>query len=133
MNLRNNVQLIGNLGSDPKVKEVSKGRKVANFSIATTEYVKVKDEYQPKTYWHNIVAWGKDAEAVEKKCVKGSEVVLSGKLVSRAYEDSKGEKRYVTEVVVNEIICRNKAAQCSINYKRRQEQEIVFLSFVFVL
>lgn len=110
MNLVNNVMLIGRLGSDPKVKEVSNGNKVANFSIATSESYKVKDVFKERTYWHNIVAWGKEAEKVQAKCVKGTEVVLSGKLVSRSYDDSKGEKRFVTEVVVNEIICRPKAA-----------------------
>ncbi len=110
MNLVNNVMLIGRLGSDPKVKEVSNGNKVANFSIATSESYKVKDVFKERTYWHNIVAWGKEAEKVQAKCVKGTEVVLSGKLVSRSYDDSKGERRFVTEVVVNEIICRPKAA-----------------------
>lgn len=110
MNLVNNVMLIGRLGSDPKVKEVGNGNMVAKFSIATSESYKVKDEFKERTYWHNIVAWGKDAEKIQAKCVKGTEVVLSGKLVSRTYEDSKGEKRFVSEVVVNEIICRPKAA-----------------------
>ncbi len=110
MNLVNNVQLIGRLGSDPKVTEVKNGNKVARFSIATTEFYKVKDEFKERTYWHSIVAWDNNAEKVAEKCVKGSEVVLSGKLVSRAYDDVKGEKRFITEVVVNEIICRTKAA-----------------------
>jgi single-strand DNA-binding protein len=56
------------------------------------------------------VAWGKDAEKVQERCVKGTEVVLSGKLTNKVYEDKDGQKRYVTEVVVNEIICRPKAA-----------------------
>jgi single-strand DNA-binding protein len=110
MNLVNNVMLIGRLGSDPKVRDVGTGNKVANFTIATSESYKVKDEYKERTYWHNIVAWGKDAEKVQERCVKGTEVVLSGKLTNKVYEDKDGQKRYVTEVVVNEIICRPKAA-----------------------
>ncbi len=110
MNLVNNVMLIGRLGSDPKVRDAGTGNKVANFTIATSEFYKVKDEYKERTYWHNIVAWGKDAEKVQERCVKGTEVVLSGKLTNKVYEDKDGQKRYVTEVVVNEIICRPKAA-----------------------
>lgn len=83
---------------------------VANFSIATTEYYREKDEFKSKTYWHNIVAWGNAAKKVQDKCVKGSEVVLNGKLTNRSYEDSKGVKHWVHEVVVNEIICRPKSA-----------------------
>ena len=110
MNLVNNVMLIGRLGSDPKVRDLGTGNKVANFTIATSESYKVKDEYKERTYWHNIVAWGKDAEKIQAKCVKGTEVVLNGRLTNKVYEDKDGQKRYVTEVVVNEIICRPKAA-----------------------
>ena len=56
------------------------------------------------TQWHNIVAWGKIAEIVEKYVGKGKEVALEGKLTSRSYETKEGEKRYVTEVVVDEIL-----------------------------
>lgn len=110
MNLVNNVTLIGNLGADPKISEFENGNMVANFSIATTEYYREKDEFKSKTYWHNIVAWGNAAKKVQDKCVKGSEVVLNGKLTNRSYEDSKGVKHWVHEVVVNEIICRPKSA-----------------------
>ena len=110
MNLVNNVMLIGHLGNDPKVTTVKEGTKVAKFSMATTEYYKVKDEFKERTYWHNIVAWGRDAERIEQKCKKGTEVVLSGKLTNHVYEDKNGEKRYMHEVVVNEIMIRKKAA-----------------------
>ncbi len=111
MNLRNNVQLIGNLGSNPNVKEVNDS-KVANFSVAVSEYYKDKtsDEFKEKTMWFNVVAWGGNAEKIEKKCIKGTEVVISGKLENRTYEDKEGIKRYITEVKVSEIICRTKAA-----------------------
>jgi len=111
MNLRNNVQLIGNLGNDPMVKEVNNS-KVANFSVAVSDYYKDKatDEMKEKTMWFNIVAWGGFAEKVEQKCTKGTQVIISGKLENRTYEDKDGIKRYVTEVRVGEIICRPKAA-----------------------
>ena len=109
MNLKNHVQLIGNLGAIPVIKETANGQKMAKFSVATTEFYKEDGKSVEKTYWHNIVAWGKMAETVEQKCDKGTEVVLNGKLVSRSYEDQSGSKKYVTEVVVSEIICRPKA------------------------
>ncbi len=111
MNLRNNVLLIGNLGSAPIIKDV-KDSKVANFSIAVNDYYKDKlsNEYKEKTMWFNIVAWGNNAIKVEKKCTKGTQVIISGKLQNHSYEDKEGIKRYVTEVIVNEIICRNNAA-----------------------
>jgi single-strand DNA-binding protein len=111
MNLRNNVQLIGNLGKDPMVKEVNNS-KVANFSVAVTDYYKDKDsdEFKEKTMWFNVTAWGGHAEKVQQKCVKGTQVIISGKLENKSYEGKDGIKRYVTEVRVGEIICRPKAA-----------------------
>ncbi|MDD4148697.1 MAG: single-stranded DNA-binding protein [Bacteroidales bacterium] len=111
MNLRNNVQLIGNLGADPIVKEVNK-TKVANFSIAVNDNYKPKDskEFVEKTLWFNVVAWDRIAEKIEKKCSKGTEVIINGKLENKSYTDKEGVKRIVTEVRVDEIICRVKAA-----------------------
>ncbi len=111
MNLRNSVFLIGNLGSDPTIINLEKGNKIAKFSIATKEYFKQEEEYKEKVTWHNIVAWGANAAKVEKTCLKGCEVVINGKLTNRSYDDKTGVKHYVTEVVVNEIICRAKTQQ----------------------
>ena len=103
--LRNKVQLIGNVGNEPEITNLESGKKVAKFSIATNEFYKdSKGEKQQDTQWHNIVAWGKIAEIVEKYVGKGKEVALEGKLTSRSYETKEGEKRYVTEVVVDEIL-----------------------------
>ncbi|MCF8714684.1 single-stranded DNA-binding protein [Joostella atrarenae] len=103
--LKNKVQLIGNVGNEPEISNLESGKKVAKFSIATNEFYKdSKGEKQQDTHWHNIVAWGKIAEIVEKYVGIGKEVALEGKLTSRSYETSAGEKRYVTEVVVNEIL-----------------------------
>jgi single-strand DNA-binding protein len=104
-NLRNNVRLIGNLGMNPDVKELKSGRKIAKFSVATNE--SYKDEEGNKvteTQWHNIVAWGKQAEIVSKYLQKGNEVAIDGKLSSRSYTDKEGVKRYVTEIVVNDLL-----------------------------
>ena len=103
--LKNKVQLIGNVGNEPEITNLESGKKVAKFSIATNEsYKDSKGEKVTNTQWHNIVAWGKIAEIVEKYVGKGKEVALAGKLTSRSYETKEGEKRYVTEVVVDEIL-----------------------------
>src|SRR5690606_34473538 len=103
--LKNKVQLIGNVGNEPEITNLESGKKVAKFSIATNEFYKnSKGEKEQDTQWHNIVAWGKTAEIIEKYVDKGKEVALEGKLTSRSYETKEGEKRYVTEVVVNEIL-----------------------------
>ncbi|WP_452222252.1 single-stranded DNA-binding protein [Lacinutrix salivirga] len=103
--LKNKVQLIGNVGNEPEITNLESGKKVAKFSIATNEsYKDSKGEKVTNTQWHNIVAWGKIAEIVEKYVGKGKEVALEGKLTSRSYETKEGEKRYVTEVVIDEIL-----------------------------
>ena len=103
--LRNKVQLIGNLGTQPEIIDLEGGRKLAKFSLATNEYYKnAKGEKMQQTEWHNIVAWGKTAQIIEQYVNKGQELAIEGKLSSRSYETKTGEKRYVTEVVANEIL-----------------------------
>jgi single-strand DNA-binding protein len=103
--LKNKVQLIGNVGNEPEITNLDSGKKVAKFSIATNEFYKnSKGEKEQDTQWHNVVAWGKIAEIIEKYVGKGKEVALEGKLTSRSYETKEGEKRYVTEVVADEIL-----------------------------
>jgi len=107
--LRNKVQLIGNLGSNPEITNLENGKKVAKFSIATNEnYKNAKGEKITDTQWHNVVAWNKTAEIVEKYLEKGNEVAIEGKLTSRSYETKEGEKRYITEVVCNELLMLGK-------------------------
>ena len=103
--LRNKVQLIGNLGNDPEVISLESGKKIAKFSIATNDtYKNAKGEKITDTQWHNIVAWNKTAEIIENYVAKGSEVAIEGKLTSRSYDDKDGNKRYITEVVCNEVL-----------------------------
>ena len=107
--LRNKVQLIGNLGNHPEIITLENGKKLAKFSIATNEsYKNSQGEKVTDTQWHNIVAWNKTAEIIEKYLEKGSEVAVEGKLTSRSYETKEGEKRYVTEVVVSELLMLGK-------------------------
>ncbi|MEI6508133.1 MAG: single-stranded DNA-binding protein [Bacteroidota bacterium] len=104
-NLRNNVRLIGNLGMNPEVKELNGGKKIAKFSIATSEvYKDVDGKKVTETQWHNIIAWGKQAEIVAKYLHKGNEVAIDGKISSRSYTDKEGVKRYVTEIVMNDLL-----------------------------
>ena len=103
--LRNKVQLIGNLGNTPEIINLESGKKLAKFAIATNEsYKNAAGEKVTDTQWHNVVAWNKTAEIIEKYLEKGSEVALEGKLTSRSYETKEGEKRYITEVVCNELL-----------------------------
>ena len=103
--LKNKVQLIGNLGNDPEIITLDSGKKLAKLQIATNEtYTNAIGEKITDTQWHNLVAWNKTAEIVEKYLKKGKEVMVEGKLTSRSYETSAGEKRYITEVVVNELL-----------------------------
>lgn len=103
--LKNKVQLIGNLGNAPEVKNTQSGKKLARFSIATNEvYRNAKGEKVKETTWHNLVAWGKIADIVEKYLNKGSEVAIEGKLISRSYTDKEGTKKFISEVEVNELL-----------------------------
>ncbi len=100
--LSNNVRLIGNLGFDPEVREIAKGRKVARLSVATNEsYRNANGDLVTDTQWHTVVAWGSTAEQVERILRKGASVTLEGRLVHRSYEAKDGTKRYVTEVVMS--------------------------------
>ena len=91
--LRNKVQLIGNLGNDPEIITLESGKKLAKFSIATNEsYKNSLGEKITDTQWHNVVAWNKTAEIIEKYVTKGNEIAIEGKLTSRSYESKEGEK-----------------------------------------
>ena len=103
--LRNKVQLIGNLGNNPEIITLESGKKLAKISIATNEtYKNAQGEKVTDTQWHNVVAWNKTAEIIEKYLQKGSEVAVEGKLTSRSYDDKDGNKKYITEIVCNELL-----------------------------
>lgn len=100
----NKVLLIGNLGKDPELKYTPSGVAVATFSIATSESWKDQEgNQQEKTEWHNIVAWRKLAEICGEYLKKGKKVYIEGKLQTRNYEKD-GIKRYVTEIVADQLI-----------------------------
>ena len=103
--LKNKVQLIGNLGANPEVKNTESGKKLAQFSLATHEnYRNAKGEKVKETQWHRVIAWGKVAEIAEKYLEKGKEIAIEGKLINRSYTDKQGNKKFVTEIQVNELL-----------------------------
>jgi single-strand DNA-binding protein len=107
--MKNSVQLIGHVGQEPEIKNLEAGKKLANISIATNEvYYRENGDKVEKTEWHRVTAWGKTAEIIEKYVTKGKEVAVEGKLTHRSYDDKDGIKRYVTEVVVHEILLLSK-------------------------
>ena len=100
----NKVILIGNLGSDPEVKYTPTGVAVANVSLATNETWNDKSgERQERTEWHRLVIWRKLAEIVGQYLKKGSKIYVEGRLETRSWDDQGGQKRYTTEVVVNDL------------------------------
>ncbi|WP_010249413.1 single-stranded DNA-binding protein [Myroides injenensis] len=103
--LKNRVQLIGRVGQDPEVKRFDGGSVKATLSIAINDvYYNDKNERVESTQWHNLVLWGKTAEIAEKFVTKGKEIAVEGKLNNRSFEDKEGNKRYVTEIIVSEIL-----------------------------
>ena len=100
----NKVIFTGNLARDPEVRYTQSGKAVATFSLAVNRsWKKANDSSQPNTDFFNIVAWDKTAEFCSKYLAKGTRILLEGRLQTRTYEAQDGSKRYVTEVVANEI------------------------------
>jgi single-strand DNA-binding protein len=103
--LRNRVQLIGNLGQDPEVKTLESGKKVAHFTLATNDAYKNGDGQKiEETTWHNIVAWNGLADISGKYLKKGRQVAVEGRIAYRSYEDKKGVTRYITEIVLDQLM-----------------------------
>lgn len=104
-NLRNNVQLVGNIGKAPKIITTNTGKKMAVFSLATKEFfTDAKGERQTETQWHNMVAWGRQAEIVEQYFKPGQKITVEGRLVNRSYENKEGEKVSRTEVKIQKML-----------------------------
>lgn len=115
----NKVILVGNLGADPEVRHLENGASVANFRIATTEKLRVRVtdaegrenwENREQTEWHNIVVWRGLATIAERYLRKGSKIFVEGKLRNRQYQDKDGRDRYITEVVVDELLMLDRVA-----------------------
>ena len=97
----NKAILIGNLGRDPELRYTPGGKAVATFPLATTErWTNQEGQKNESTTWHNVVAWGRQAEVIKEYLAKGRQVYIEGRIVNRSYDDKEGNKRYVSEVVV---------------------------------
>ena len=101
----NRVMLLGNLGADPELRMTNSGQAVLKMRMATSESYLDRDRVrQERTEWHNIVVWGKRAEALSKFLSKGSRMFVEGSLRTSNYEDREGVKRYRTEIIAKDII-----------------------------
>lgn len=103
--MRNKVQLIGHVGQEPEIKNLEGGKKVATITIATNDvYYKENGDKVEQTEWHRVKAWGKTADIIEKYVTKGKHIAIEGKLSHSSYDDKDGNKRYVTDIIVNELV-----------------------------
>ncbi|KQT17391.1 single-stranded DNA-binding protein [Chryseobacterium sp. Leaf404] len=104
MSLRNRVTLIGYTGKEVEIVNFEKG-KIAKVSLATNDYyTNAKGEKVEETQWHNLVANGKLADIMEKYVQKGKEISVEGKIVYKSYDDKDGNKRFITEIRVEELL-----------------------------
>jgi single-strand DNA-binding protein len=119
--MNNTVNLIGNLGQDVNLQTFESGNKRASTSLATTSYFKnAKGELQKDTQWHNIVAWGVQADSMSKILQKGNMIAIKGKLQYRDYQDKSGKTNKITEVLVDEFIVVNNKKSASIDAEMPQ-------------
>ncbi|MCK4725324.1 MAG: single-stranded DNA-binding protein [Anaerolineales bacterium] len=101
----NKVMIIGNLGRDTEMRYTPSGRPVTTFSVATTRSWTTSDGKRRKeTEWFNVVTWGSLAEICNEYLTKGQQVYIEGRLQTRRWEDSEGQKHSSTEIVANEMI-----------------------------
>ena len=104
-NLRNKVQLIGNIGQTPEIVTFENGNKLAKLRIATNEkYKTLKGETVTDTQWHNAIAWGKTADIIEKYVKKGQEIAVEGRLIHESFDGKDGIKRYTSKIQINELV-----------------------------
>ncbi len=122
----NKVMLIGNVGRDPNVRYLegnnpgAQGRKVATFTLATTERFRDRNgETRENTEWHNIVAWGQPADVCERFVHKGTQLYIEGRLRTRKYTDSQGVEKYTTEINVDTLQLLGRRDD---NYQSDQQQ-----------
>ena len=104
MSLRNKITLIGRTGKEVEIVQFENG-KLAKVSLATSDYyTNAMGEKVEETQWHNLVCNGKLADLMEKYVEKGKEIAVEGKIVYRNYDDKEGQKRYITEVRVEQLV-----------------------------
>ena len=110
----NSIHLIGNVGQDPQIRTTQTGKKVATFSIATSEsYKDTSGARVTNTTWHNIVAWDPLAGIVESYVKKGAQLYIEGKMTYRTYDDKDGNKHNTAEVVAHTLQMLGKREQAA--------------------
>ncbi|HBX49945.1 MAG: single-stranded DNA-binding protein [Bacteroidetes bacterium RIFOXYA12_FULL_35_11] len=120
----NKVILVGNVGKDPEVRHLDSGVVKTNFTLATGEVYKNKNGEQVRTTeWHNLVTWRQQAEFAEKNIKKGMLIYVEGKITSRSWDDKDGNKRYITEIVVDTIQLLGKKEGAGENQNPEQKTE----------
>lgn len=103
--LRNNVQLIGNLGRDVELTTFDSGTKMARITLATSDYYKNnKGEQVQDTQWHNVIAWGKLADTMATLLKKGTEVAINGQLRHRSFEGKDGNTKHISEIIARDFL-----------------------------
>jgi single-strand DNA-binding protein len=101
----NKVILIGNLGGDPELRHTASNVPVVNFTVATNEsWVNKEGVKEERTEWHRVVAWRRLAEICHEYLRKGTQIYIEGKLQTRSWEDQSGQKKYMTEIVADEMV-----------------------------
>ena len=101
----NKVILVGNVGKDPEIKVASTGNSIATFSLATTDRTKDQNgNWTDRTEWHNLVAFARTAEVVRDYVKRGSKLYIEGRIQTRSWDDKDGQKKYRTEVIVNDLV-----------------------------
>jgi len=109
--LQNTVNLIGRIGFDPNIRVFTNGVKLAKFTLATNETIYDPNGKSIKTQWHNIVAWGKKADLIEKYVQKGQLLAIEGKLINKVLTDLNGKKTKLTQIQVEEVLLINQQKQ----------------------
>ena len=103
--MKNQVQLIGNLGATPEITNFESGAKKVRFTLATNEYFTSKDgKKEKKTFWHNLYAWGATANYIAKAGKKGAQLAITGKIVKQNYKSKQGIPRSLTSIEVSKAI-----------------------------
>ena len=121
--LSNRVTLIGNLGQDPETKTIETGKKVAHFTLATKDgYKNSEGQRITETTWHNIVAWNGLADIADRFLKKGREVAVEGRIVYRNYEDKTGATKYITEIVLSDLVLLRNGEKSAKGQPKKDEE-----------
>ena len=122
----NKVILIGNLGKKPETKYLVSGVQLSSFSLATSESYKKGEEWETNTEWHNIKCFDKTAKYVSENLDKGETVYLEGKITHRTWDDDQGNKKYLTEIICNQVKKLTKKESTSNNNQASEEDSCPF-------